>query len=36
VKYLLAFGADGAPTTQAANAVAHLEQRLMALLKGRP
>ena len=29
-------GADRAPTTQAAKAVAHLEQRLKALLKGAP
>ena len=29
-------GADRAPTTQAATAVAHLEQRLEALLKGTP
>ena len=29
-------GADRAPTTQAATAVAHLEQRLNALLKGTP
>ena len=29
-------GADRAPTTQAATAVAHLEQRLNALLKGQP
>jgi hypothetical protein len=29
-------GADRAPTTQATKAVAHLQQRLEALLKGRP
>ena len=29
-------GADRAPTTQAVKAVAHLEQRLKALLKGAP
>jgi hypothetical protein len=29
-------GADRAPTTQASKAVAHLEQRLSALLKRRP
>jgi hypothetical protein len=29
-------GADRAPTTQAATAVAHLDQRLKALLKGTP
>jgi len=29
-------GADRAPTTQAAKAVAHLEQRASALLKGQP
>ena len=34
--YEVVEGADRAPTAQAAKAVAHLEQRLNALLKGRP